>query len=165
MVVKKYLKIGACLTAILVCEAGGPVFAASDSLKYDKVEISAELLQGNNAGGENADQEIEFGKGCNGEIDKNNKCYFDEFGNQLVGLQNIDGKTYYFDTEGIVQTGWQDVEGQFFYFSPETGERYESGSFTIDGEQWCFDEYGAGVNISVQTENDNVYKQQDKQDI
>lgn len=43
--VKKYLKIGVCLTAILVCEAGGPVFAASDSLKYDKVEISAELLQ------------------------------------------------------------------------------------------------------------------------
>ena len=159
--VKKYLKIGVCLTAILVCEAGGPVFAASDSLKYDKVEISAELLQGNNAGGEKADEEIEFVKGWNGEIDKNNKCYLDEFGNQLVGLQNIDGKTYYFDTEGIVQTGWQDVEGQFFYFSPETGERYESGSFTIDGEQWCFDEYGAGVNISVQTENDNVYKQQD----
>ena len=159
--VKKYLKIGVCLTAILVCEAGGPVFAASDSLKYDKVEISAELLQGNNAGGEKADEEIEFVKGWNGEIDKNNKCYFDEFGNQLVGLQNIDGKTYYFDTAGIVQTGWQDVEGQFFYFSPETGERYESGSFTIDGEQWCFDEYGAGVNISVQTENDNVYKHQD----
>ena len=78
-----------------------------------------------------------------------------------MGLQNIDGKTYYFDTAGIVQTGWQDVEGQFFYFSPGTGQRYESGSFTIDGEQWCFDEYGAGVNISVQTENDNVYKHQD----
>lgn len=159
--VKKYLKIGACLTAILVCETGSPVFAASESLKYDKVEISAELLQKSNEGKKKADGEIEFVTGWNGEIGENNKCYFDEFGNRLVGLQNIEEKTYYFDTEGIVQTGWQEVEGQFFYFSPETGERYEGGSFIIEGDQWCFDEYGVGVNMSVPDKNDNLQEQQD----
>ena len=80
--------------------------------------------------------------GWQGTIEEENRRYFDENEELLTGLQKIEGKTYFFNEEGILQTGWQTIEEDEFYFSPETGERYESGTYVIEGVTYVFDENG-----------------------
>ena len=91
---------------------------------------------------EGSEGESEKKSGWHGSIEENTCYYRDEKGNILTGLQKIDEKTYFFNEEGILQTGWQMIEENKFYFSLETGERYENGTYVIEGVTYVFDENG-----------------------
>ena len=91
-------------------------------------------------------------EGWNGTIEENNRCYVDPTGNKLRGLNCIDEKWYYFDENGYLLTGWQNIDEKTYYFSLETGERYENGTFSIENEEYVFDENG--MLVSHSDEND-----------
>lgn len=74
------------------------------------------------------------------------RCYYDEAGQKVTGLQEIDGYTYFFNEEGILQSGWQCVGEKEYYFSIETGERYENRTEIIDEVEYSFDNEG---NVDV----------------
>ena len=86
------------------------------------------------------------------------KYYLDpDTGFRLIGLQEVDGKTYYFveknnasyawcagwknfdgnyryfDKDGVMLTGWQTIDGKEYYLSKTTGLR-KTGFVKVDGE-------------------------------
>lgn len=64
--------------------------------------------------------------------------FFDQNGFLLYGLIKSEGKIYFADSEGALQRGWQETEGQKYYFL----ENFEgaNGLITVEGEVYCFKE-------------------------
>lgn len=64
---------------------------------------------------------------------KNNQTYyFDELGNAVVGLKNIDGHNYYFDTLGQLKKGFSGVfAGHVMYFDQTTGQEVSATTSQI----------------------------------
>ena len=51
-----------------------------------------------------------------------NKYYFDDYGNKLTGMQDIDYNTYQFDSNGVMQTGWKKIKGNYYLFNRNSGK-------------------------------------------
>ena len=116
-----------------------------------------------------SDDEALYQEGWNGTIEDNDCCYVDAEGNKITGLNCIDGKWYLFDESGLLAVEWQTVDGKTYYFSPETGERYENGSYLIGEEEYTFDENGELISVpdsepQIPSENEDV-KEPEKNEI
>lgn len=52
-------------------------------------------------------------------------------------------KWYYLKSDGRMATEWLAVGGKYYYFHPVSGYMYSNGTYTIDGNDYTFDENGA----------------------
>lgn len=74
--------------------------------------------------------------------DETHTHFYDENGDPVTGLHNIDTIWYYFDEEGTLFTnGWITVEGARYYADPQTGV-LATGWRKIDGTWYCFNGTG-----------------------
>ena len=120
------------------------ILLSTSLLMSMSMPVSAEEI----AVSETVTEDVQTISGWQGSLSENNRCYISELGERLTGIQTIEGKTYYFSVEGILQTGWQTVDEQEYYFSPETGERYENITVSIEGTEYCFANDGTYTVIS-----------------
>lgn len=102
-------------------------------------------------------------QGWQGTIEEGNRCYYDETGKIVTGLQVIEEKTYYFNEKGMLQNGWNTVDDNTYYFSLENGERYESGEFVIDEKMYLFD--GDGKFVLVEEKKTEEVTEEKKEEI
>ena len=57
-----------------------------------------------------------------------------------TGWKQIGGGWYWFDASGIMADGWKELEGVWYYFD---NGKMVTGTVTIDGTEYLFDESGA----------------------
>ncbi len=97
--------------------------------------------------------------------------YYNEQGDPLPGLQQLEGRAYYFDADGRMCTGWQGqryfgadgamrtgeltLEGHRYYLL-EDGTRY-SGWLSRDGRQYFYDPQGKMLTGWAQVEGKTHY--------
>ena len=147
-------KSGLVLMATLLIGSSTMVNASEDA-NTQSLEDVVPMEQGAEAYSDNdvtVDNTTIYQEGWNGTIEENNRCYVDPAGDKLTGLNCIDEKWYYFDENGYLLTGWQTIDEKTYYFSLETGERYENGTFSIENEEYVFDENG--ILVLHSDEND-----------
>lgn len=98
----------------------------------------------------------QFGAQELGWVKVNNKVFFyDESGEKLTGLQEINGKLYFFvrygspKNIGKLKTGWKTVDGKKYYFRTsgkvggKYGSAYRSTTVTIKGKKYTFNSDGS----------------------
>ena len=103
--------------------------------------------------------------------------YYNESGEALTGIQEIDGQKYYFAENGVLKTGWRTIDEKRYYFDPQTGKAVygwieyggnnfyttaESGKLTgyfadSDGSCYIFDENGVMITDENFIEIDNTF--------
>lgn len=65
-----------------------------------------------------------------------NTYYFDENGNKVTGLQEINGAGYWFDKKGAMKSGWRKTEEGNYYYGDDG--RMLTSWLELDGEKYCF---------------------------
>ncbi|MDR2035408.1 MAG: arylamine N-acetyltransferase [Coriobacteriales bacterium] len=104
--------------------------------------------------------------------------YFDSEGNKLIGLQDIDGKSYFFNAVGVRQILWQKVGNDWYYFSfysgvmgrnvwiqtganwyyvGADGKRFSGGLADLNGQTYLFDANGIRQTLWHQVGSDWYY--------
>lgn len=81
--------------------------------------------------------------------DENGKTYYyDENGNALTGLNEIEGDTYLFAKNGALKNGWFTVDGIRMFFDLETGKKQTGWVTYMDGTYYADSEKGklSGLN-------------------
>ncbi|MGT2929794.1 hypothetical protein ACVR1G_06105 [Streptococcus dentasini] len=74
--------------------------------------------------------------------DQGNWYYVDEKGNNLTGLQVIDGHTYYFDDKGVQAKGKEvELDGSLYYFDEDNGQKWANRFRQAGNNVWVY--YGS----------------------
>lgn len=84
-----------------------------------------------------------------------NYQYYNSYGVQLFGWQQINGHWYYLGEDGNMQTGWITIGTKSYYFNP-TGEMATGWVFTNDHWQYL-DKHGARLPDGLRKVNGSLY--------
>ena len=75
--------------------------------------------------------------------ENNNKFYYDNENNIVVGKQTIDGYEYYFHEDGHMQKGFIELDGKLYLYGRSSGQLQKRGFYTIDDKTYYTD-YNTG---------------------
>lgn len=117
-----------------------------------KAEYTGQNLQDVNAPDTSTSDSDTAGENVQGDgwQSANGKKYYYSNGSKLIGMQDIESKTYYFDLEsGEMQTGFQKIKDQTYYFSLESGEM-QTGMQDIEGAVYYFSPENGEMQIGFQ---------------